>query len=111
MSNYATKDDLNGRTGVYTTNVAVKSDLASLKTEENKIDADKLKTFLADLSKLSNVVDILVKQTVYDQLVTKFDAIDNSKLVRQRDYDTKLKKLSMKLFIMINILLLHNLIN
>ena len=86
--------------------------LASLKTEENKIDADKLKTFLADLSKLSNAGDNnLVKQTVYDQLVTKVDAIDNSKLVRKSDNDTKLKKLSIKLFIMINILLLENLIN
>ena len=86
--------------------------LASLKTEENKIDADKLKTFLADLSKLSNAGDNnLVKQTVYDQLVTKVDAIDNSKLVRKSDNDTKLKKLSTKLFIMINILLLENLIN
>ena len=86
--------------------------LASLKTEEKKIDADKLKTFLADLSKLSNAGDNnLVKQTVYDQLVTKVDAIDNSKLVRKSDNDTKLKKLSIKLFIMINILLLENLIN
>ena len=86
--------------------------LASLKTEEKKIDADKLKTFLADLSKLSNAGDNnLVKQTVYDQLVTKVDAIDNSKLVRKSDNDTKLKKLSIKLFIMINILLLENSIN
>ena len=111
MSNYATKGDLNGRKGVYTTNVAVKSDLASLRTEENKIDAGKLKTFLADLSKLSNAVDNLVKQTVYDPLNTKVDAIDNGKLVRKSDYDTKLKKFGMKLFIMINILLLQNLIN
>ena len=35
---------------------ALKSNLANLKTEVDKIDVDKLKTVPVDLSKLSNVV-------------------------------------------------------
>ena len=45
-SNYATKANLKGATGIDTSMLALKTDLASLKT---KVDAD--------LSKLSNVVD------------------------------------------------------
>ena len=41
LSNYETNADLNGATGVDTSYLAVKSDLASLKTEVDKIDIDK----------------------------------------------------------------------
>ena len=41
-----------------------------LKPEVDKIDLGKLKTVLADLSNLSNVVDNVAKKTVYDKLVT-----------------------------------------
>ena len=37
MSNYATKVDLKGATGVYTSNIASKSDLLSIKAELNKL--------------------------------------------------------------------------
>ena len=42
---------------------ALKSNLASLKTEVDKADADKLKTVPVDLAKLSNVVknDVIKK--------------------------------------------------
>ena len=43
ISNYATKADFKGATGVATTNLEPKSDLASLKLEVDKIDTDKLK--------------------------------------------------------------------
>ena len=50
-------------TGVDTSNLAAKSDLASLNSEVDQIDKDKIKTFCADLSKVSNVVknDIVKK--------------------------------------------------
>ena len=53
-------------TGVDTSKLVVKSDLASLKTEIDKTDVDKLKTVLVDLSKLSNVVnnDVVKKNCV-----------------------------------------------
>ena len=46
-------------------NLAAKSDLASLKSEIDKMDADKVKTVSVALSKLSNVVNNdVVKKTV-----------------------------------------------
>ena len=55
MSNYATKRDLKNATGIDTSKLAAKSDLASVKAEVDKIDIDKLKTVPIDFSKLSNV--------------------------------------------------------
>ena len=47
------KTDFKKVTGVDTSKLAGKSDLASLKAEMDKIDIGKLKTFPTDLSKLS----------------------------------------------------------
>ena len=55
---------------------AEKSDLASLKSEIDKLDIRKLGTTPADLSKVSNVVkNEAIKKTVYDELVKKVNAI------------------------------------
>ena len=82
LSNYVTKADLKGVTGVDTSNLAAKSDLASLKVEIDEIDIRKLKNVPADLSKLSNVVNNdVVKKTSYDKFATKINAIDTSKFV------------------------------
>ena len=79
LSNYATKSDLKGPAGADTFNLATKPDLASLKAEVHKIDVYKLKTGPADLSKLSNVVNNdVVKKALFNKLVTKVNAIDNS---------------------------------
>ena len=48
LTNYATKTDLKNITHVYVSSFASKTNLAALKTEVNKIDADKLKTVPAD---------------------------------------------------------------
>ena len=69
LSNYATKTDLKKATRIDTSNQALKSNLAKLKAEIDKIDIDKLKTVPTDLSKLSNVVDNeVVKKSVYDKI-------------------------------------------
>ena len=57
LSNYVTKADLKKARIVDTSNLVAKSDLASLKSEVDKIDIDKLKTGLSDLRNLSSVVD------------------------------------------------------
>ena len=51
------KSRLEGTTSVDTSNLASKSDLASLKVEVDEKDIDKLKTAPANLSKPSIVVD------------------------------------------------------
>ena len=72
LSNYAKKADLKNATGVDTFEFAKKVDLASLKSEIDKLDIGKLETTSVDLSKLSDAVkNEVVKKTVYDELVKK----------------------------------------
>ena len=72
LSNYATKTDIKNISHVDTSSFALKSNLASLKTEVDKLDIDKLVPVPVDLSKLSDVVkDDAVKKTVHDKLVPK----------------------------------------
>ena len=87
ISNYATKDDIKIITHVDTSSFALKTNLANLKTEGDKLDIDKLATVSVDLSKLSNVViNDVVKKTDYNKLVTKVDNIDTtSGLVKKTD--------------------------
>ena len=55
LSNYATKADMKNISHVDTSSYALKTNLASLKTEVDKLDIDKLPPVLVDLSKLSDV--------------------------------------------------------
>ena len=88
LSNYTTKIDLKNAIGIYTSKLAVKSHLASLKAKKEKLDNDTLKTVPIDLSKLSNVVNNdVVKKTVYHKLVTKANNIDISELVLKTKYE------------------------
>ena len=65
LTNYATKTDLKNITHVDVSSFASKTNLAALKTEVDKIDADKLKTVPVDLAKLTNVVENdLVKKLI-----------------------------------------------
>ena len=56
LINYATKEDIKNITHVDTSNFALKTNLANVKTEVDKLDIDKLVPIPNDLSKLSNVV-------------------------------------------------------
>ena len=74
LVNYATKTDLKNITYADVSSFASKTNLASLKTEVDKIDTDKLKTVPADLAKLSNVVkNDVVKKTDYNAKVTSIE--------------------------------------
>ena len=70
LSSYATKTDLNIITHVDTLCFALKTNLASLKTEVDKLDIDKLTPVPADLIKLSDVVknNIVKKLFMINQL-------------------------------------------
>ena len=57
LSNYATKTDVKNATRSDISKLALKSNLASLKPEVDKIDVSKSKTVPADLSRLSNVLN------------------------------------------------------
>ena len=65
LSNYATKADIKNISHVDTSSFALKSNLASLKTEVDKLDINKLVPVPVDLSKLSEVVKNDVKKTIW----------------------------------------------
>ena len=64
LSNYATKTDQKNKTHIDTPSVALKTNLASIKTEVDKFGNEKLAPVPVDLSKLSDVVknDIFFKK-------------------------------------------------
>ena len=97
-------------TGVDTSNIGKKTDLASLKSDidkldidnlekvpsvlrslenkVNKLDVDKLVPVPLDLSKLSGVVKIcVVKKTFCDDLVKKLNGIQTTDIILKADYE------------------------
>ena len=96
--NYATKADIKNISHVDTSGVAVKRNLANLKTEVHKLDIDKLVPVPTDLNKLSCVVkNDVVKKDAFDKLVTKVDNIDTSGFVLKTKYDTDKPELGNKI--------------
>ena len=97
VSNYATKADIKN-----ILHVELKTNLANLRTDVDKLDIDKLVPVPFDLSKLSNVVtNDVVKKDVYDKLVTNVNAIplndiDTSKFVLKTKYDRDKSELENK---------------
>ena len=83
LSNYTTKNNIKDITHIGASGFASKTNLATLKTEVDKIDTDKLKTVPDDLAKLANAVkNEVVKKTDFsaDGYVkkTKFSADTNT---------------------------------
>ena len=82
LSNCATKADLKNVTHVDISSFALKTNLAGVKTEVDKLDIDKLAPVPVDLSKLSDVVkNDVVQKTVFDKLVVKVNNIDTNDFV------------------------------
>ena len=72
LSNYATKNDLKNVTHVDVSSFASKTNLASLKTEVDKLDIPKLRTAPGDLAKLTyKVANDLVEETDFNSLEKK----------------------------------------
>ena len=71
LSNYAAKTDIKNIQHVDASSCALKSNLASLKTEVDKLDIDKLVPVAVDLNKLSDVVknDVVKKLHMTNQLL------------------------------------------
>ena len=98
LSGYATKTDLKNVTHVDVSSFASKTNLASLKTEVDKLNIDKLTPVPNDLAKLSNVVkNDVAKKTEYNKLVTKIDNIGTTGFVLKTKYDTDKSDLQKKI--------------
>ena len=65
LSNYAKKVYLKGETGIDTSMLLSKTNLASMRTKIDNLDVDKLKTVPVDLRKLCNVIDNNVAKKLY----------------------------------------------
>ena len=87
LSSSSTKTDLKS--------FASKANLASLKTEADKLDIAKLTRVPNDLAKLSNVLKNYVVQ--HNKLVTKVNNIDNTEFVLTTTYDTDKSDLEKKI--------------
>ena len=89
LSNYAAKADIKNVTHVDTSTFALKN-LASLKTEVDRLDIDKLVPVPVDMSKLSDwiVKNDVVKKAIYDRLVENVNKIDTSGFVLKAKYQT-----------------------
>ena len=83
LSNYATKTDLKNVTHVDVSSFSSKTNLASLKTEVDQLDIDKLKVVPTDWSKLGNVVN----NDEFDKLVGKVDNIDTTNFALKTKYE------------------------
>ena len=101
LSNYATKTDLKIISHVDVSSFTLKPNLASLKTEVDKLDIDKLAPVPNDLAMLSNILkNDIVQKTEYDKLVTKADSIDTKSVLKAaQDKDTLESEKKIKLII------------
>ena len=70
LSNYATKIDLKNVTHVDTSSFTLKTNLANLKNQVDKLDIDKLAPASVDLIKLSDIVKNVVKKKNYLCLIS-----------------------------------------
>ena len=92
------KTDLKNVTHGDTSNFALKTNLASLKTEVDKSDIDKLVPVSVDLSKLSdNVKNDVVKKAVYYKLTAKVINTDTSDFALKTKYQTDKTELEKKI--------------
>ena len=76
LSNYATKADIKNISHADTPSFSLKTNLANLKCEVDKLDIDKLVPIPVDLSKLSGVVkNDVVKKTDYNAKIIEINKI------------------------------------
>ena len=104
LSNYAKKTKLKNISHIDVSSYALKSNLASLETEVDKLDIAKLTPFPGDLAKLSNVVkNDVVKKTEYDKLVAKVNGIDATNVSKTKyekdgsNFEDKINKVDKKI--------------
>ena len=112
LSNYATKTDLKTVTHVDNSSFALKTNLASLKTEVDKLDIETLAPVAVDLSKLSDVAkQDVVKKTVYNKLAAKVNNIDTIDFILKTKYQTDKAELEKKILICLTLLRKQNSLN
>ena len=93
LSNYARKTDLKNITLIDTSSFALKTNLASIKNEVDKLDIDKLAPAPVDVSKLSDVV----KKAVYGKVAATVNNINTNDFVLKIKYQLDKAELEKKI--------------
>ena len=98
-SYYATKSDLKNETGVDTSKFAKKVDLASLKSNVDKLGIDKLKNVPSNLNNLKSKVDKLDVDKLVPVPVdlTKLSNLLKNDVVKKGVYNAKMKDIEDKI--------------
>ena len=103
LSNYPIKADLTNATGVDTSKYAKKVELASLKSNVDKLDIDKLKNVPTNLSNLKSKVDKLDVDKLVPVPVdlSKLSDVVKNDVVKKNVYDAKIKNIEDKYLILL----------
>ena len=105
LSGYATKVDIKNISHVNTSSFALKTNLASLRSEVDKLDIGKLLSLPFDWSKLSNVVkNEVAKKTMYDKLVAKVNHTETGGFVLKTKYDSEKTEFRNKFLTLVDLL-------
>ena len=99
LSNYTTKTDIKNIPHVHTSTFAIKSKLASLKTEVDKLDIDKLKSLLNNLRNWKNKINKLDidKLTPVPVYLSKLTNVVKNEVVKKIEYNAKIKNIEDKI--------------
>ena len=99
LSNYAAKTDIKNISHIDSSSFALKSNLASLKTEVGKLDIDKLKSLRKNLSNLKSKVDKLDIEKLLPVPVnlSKLSNIVKTDVVKKNEYNAKIKNIQDKI--------------
>ena len=99
LSNYATKTDIKNILHIDTSSFALKSNLASLKTEVDKLDIDKLKSLPTNLNYLHSKVDKLDNDKLAPVSVdlSKLNNVVKNEVVKKTEYTAKIKNIENKI--------------
>ena len=99
LSNYGTKTNIKNISHIGTSSFALRSNLASLKTEVDKLDIDKLKSLPNNLNNLKSKVDKLD----IDKLVaapvdlSKLSNVVKNEVIKKTEYNAKIKNIEDKI--------------
>ena len=98
LSNYPRKTDLKNVTHVDTSHFALTTNLASLKTEDDKLDIEKLEPVPVDLNTLSDgVKNDVAKKSVLDKLRANVNNIDTIDFILKTKNQTEKTELGNKI--------------
>ena len=99
LYNYATKTNLKNATGINTLSFAKKVDLTSLKSNDNKLNIDKLKNVPTNLINMKSKVDKLDVNKLLPAPVdlSKLSCVIKNDVVKKDVYNAKIKNIEDKI--------------